>query len=124
MCVCVCVCVVCVYCVRVCVCVVCVWCVCVCAIATLLKNTAVNKPAQFSDRLQNTLYTVYSLQKTVYTAYSMYGQTDGIGRIKFPFIGAVNNLLIFKSLTAKIAPAAQDHIPATKQTGYLKMTYQ
>jgi hypothetical protein len=54
----------------------------------------------------------------------MYGQTEGTGRIKFSFIGRVNNLLTFKLLTAKTAPAAQDHIPATKQTGYLKGTYR
>jgi len=50
----------------------------------------------------------------------MCGQTEDFCRIKFSFIGRVNKLLIFKSLTAKTAPAAQDHIPATKQTGYLK----
>ena len=48
---------------------------------------------------------------------------EDIGIIKFSFISRGNKIITFKSLTAKIAPAAQAHIPATKQTDYLKRTY-
>jgi hypothetical protein len=65
--------------------------------------------------------TVYTIQ---YYIHYVYGPTEGIGRIKFSFTGGENNLLTFQSLTAKTAPAAQDHVPATKQTGLLTMPYQ
>jgi hypothetical protein len=69
---------------------------CVYTIATVLKNTALNMSAQFFDQLQNAIY--------------MYGQMEVIGRITFSFIGTVNILFIFKTLTVKTAPAAHYYI--------------
>jgi hypothetical protein len=48
----------------------------------------------------------------------MYGPTEAIVRTMFSFRGSVNNILKFQTLTAITAPAAQVHIPATKQTVY------
>jgi hypothetical protein len=44
--------------------------------------------------------------------------------VKQKTLEELNIHLQAESLTAKTAPAAQDHIPATKQTGYLTTPYQ